>query len=69
MTITKPGDTTLLVQPKDFVCYLCGCEFTAESTEYQLPDYYEIGLYNIDAMCKCPTCKNITYRFRNKTRT
>lgn len=66
MTITKAGDTTKLTADRDFICIWCGCEFTATSSEYQLPDYPEIGMYNVDSMCKCPTCENITFKFRDK---
>lgn len=65
ITVKKVGDTSRLTADRDFTCYLCGAEFTATSDDFQIADYYETGSYNVESMCKCPTCGHMTYRFRN----
>lgn len=41
-----------------FHCYECGCEFIAESGEYQ----YAVTSYNESYYsCKCPYCGNKAY--------
>ena len=54
MTIIKPGKLDSIYKPMIFECYLCGCVFKADNTEYQRQfskatrkSWYEI---------KCPTC-------------
>lgn len=65
ITVTKAGDTTRLTADRAFTCYLCGAEFTAQSGDFQIADYYETGGYNVESMCECPTCGHMAYRFRN----
>lgn len=62
--IVKAGDITKVQGTREFTCYLCGTVFTADETEYQFPDYMDVGNFNIETMCICPTCDHPAYRFR-----
>ncbi len=65
MRIIKSGDTTLLNQPRLFVCPHCRCEFEANSIEYCLTDQLAQIYDNIIAECICPCCGQMAYSYGN----
>ena len=65
MRIIKSGDTTLLNQPRLFVCPYCRCEFEANSIEYCLADPLAQIHDNIIAECICPCCGQMAYSYGN----
>lgn len=62
MQIIKQGDTNTTRTTKYFSCGYCGCEFTAEFSEYVQADYIESVHDNIEAKCRCPFCKKMVYK-------
>lgn len=58
MKIIKPGNTELLKKTKHFICWKCGCEFTADLGEYKSDTQRNETYY----YCDCPTCKNKAYK-------
>lgn len=65
MRIIRSGDTTLLNQPRRFVCLHCHCEFEANSIEYCLTDQLAQIHDNIIAECICPYCGRMAYSYGN----
>lgn len=54
MIITKQGDIEEAQKDRDFVCAVCGCEFTATHNEYKYLDSEEGTIF----WCTCPTCRH-----------
>lgn len=52
MIITKNGNLEEAQKDRDFVCSVCGCEFTATYQEYKYID----EVIGTTFWCKCPTC-------------
>ena len=65
MKIIKPGDPEKTLCHKNFTCLKCGCEFIADSTEYEHAGMqYNIQYYR----CKCPCCGTLIYMDEHSTR-
>ena len=58
MEILKTGKSDWDDLSKVFKCNRCGCEFRANSNEYETAFFHMNGLYY---ECKCPCCKNKVY--------
>ena len=65
MQIIKPGDPEMVLRYKYFMCMDCGCEFMADSTEYDCIGVLDGGNYY---RCKCPCCGALVYMNENTTR-
>lgn len=58
MEIIKQGDLSRLKNTKRFQCTYCGCQFLADSNEYE-----SCGMWrNLQTYgCKCPCCDSRVY--------
>lgn len=50
-------------EPKTFKCQNCSCVYEAEPGEYRLPDFAGAVQDKIEAMCDCPECGVLNYRY------
>ena len=76
MKITKKGDLERVKRITDttglFRCGFCGCEFEAESSEYESHkretsiQMYRGVVFDEYYSCKCPTCGNVAYTYKTK---
>lgn len=50
---------------KRFVCLSCGCEFEADSSEYESCSQIAYIHDRVTAQCRCPCCKQMVFVYEN----
>lgn len=61
MKILKEGNLNYSLKVKTFQCDSCGCQFEANSKEYDNASQMAYFHDGITAECKCPCCGNVVY--------
>lgn len=46
---------------KRFICLSCGCEFEADSSEYEDRSQTACIYDGVSAQCRCPCCKQMVF--------
>lgn len=58
MEIIKQGNVDCSKKAKRFECVYCGCQFLADSSEYEIGGMWRnLQTYT----CKCPCCDGMSY--------